>query len=120
MDWTQIITIVLLGLAGIVAAISPFIITWLLKQKIVQQLHLEGLIQAVIPQVVDWVEWWAAHWNDPKVQTIGVLSEAPKGEKKMVKALELIRAYVPAAKKVPDEILRLKFETALGAKKKAA
>lgn len=38
----------------------------------------------------------------------------------MVKALEMIRTYVPAAKSVSDEILRLKVETALEAKKKAA
>lgn len=61
MGWEQILTIVLVGLAGIVASVSPFAISWLLKQKVVQQLHLEGLIQAIIPQVIDWVEWWAAH-----------------------------------------------------------
>jgi hypothetical protein len=112
MDWTIVITIILVGLAGIVAAISPFVISWLLKQKIVQQLHLEGLIQTVIPQVVDWVEWWAAHWNDPRGVEVGDVPP-PKGEAKMAKALELLKIYVPAAKNVPDEILRLKFETAL-------
>jgi len=111
MDWTMIIGIVLAGLAGIVAAVSPFFVSWLLKQKIVQQLHLEGLIQAVIPQVVEWVEWWASHWNERD-------GAAPKGGVKMEKALELLRTYVPAAKNVPDEILRLKIETAL-AKNKA-
>lgn len=118
MDWTQIITIILVGLAGIVAAISPFIIAWLLKQKWVQQLHLEGLIQTMIPQVVDWVEWWAAHWNDPKGVQVGDVPP-PKGEAKMAKALTLLKAYVPGAKTIPDEILRLKFETELEKRKKA-
>jgi len=112
MDWQVILGIVLVGLAGIVASISPFVISWLMKQKWVQQLHLENLISAMVPQVVEWVEWWAAHWNDKD----GV---APKGDLKMNKALELLKAYVPAAAKIPDEILKLKFETAL-AKSKAA
>jgi hypothetical protein len=119
MDWTMIITIILVGLAGIVASISPFVIAWLLKQKWVQQLHLEGLIQAVIPQVVDWVEWWASHWNDPKgVQTGDV--PGPKGAAKMEKALALLKSYIPGAKRVPDEILRLKVEVELEKRKKAA
>lgn len=118
MDWTQIITIIFVGLAGIVAAISPFVISWLLKQKWVQQLHLEGLIQTMIPQVVDWVEWWASHWNEKSATACdGVPS--PKGEAKMAKALTLLKAYVPGAKTVPDEILRLKFETELEKRKKA-
>lgn len=106
MDWTIVIGIVLVGLAGILAAISPFFIAWLVKQKWVQHLHLEGLIQAVVPQVVEWVEWWAAHWNDPAIP-------APKSEVKMAKALELLKTYVPAAKAIPDEILKLKIETEL-------
>jgi hypothetical protein len=109
MDWTIILTIVFTGLAAILAAISPFFIAWLLKQKIVQQLHLENLISAMIPQVVEWVEWWATHWKD---------SAPPKGEAKMTKALELLKTYVPAAAKIPDEILKLKFETALADSKK--
>lgn len=106
MDWTIILTIVFTGLAAILAAIAPFFIAWLLKQKVVQQLHLEGLIQAVVPQVVEWVEWWAAHWNDKD-------GAPPKGELKMNKALELIRIYIPTTVQIPDEILKLKFETAL-------
>lgn len=106
MDWTVILGIIFVGLAAIVASISPFVISWLLKQKWVQQLHLENLISAVIPQVVEWVEWWAAHWNDPKVP-------APKGEVKMTKALELLKTYVPGAAKISDEILKLKIETSL-------
>jgi hypothetical protein len=111
MDWTIILTIVFTGLAAILAAISPFFIAWLLKQKWVQQLHLENLISAVIPQVVEWVEWWATHWKDP--------ATAPKGEAKMDKALELLKTYVPAATKIPDEILKLKLETALSKLKEA-
>lgn len=110
MDWTIILTIVFTGLAAILAAISPFFIAWLLKQKWVQQLHLENLISAVIPQVVEWVEWWATHWKD---------GAPPKGEAKMDKALALLKTYVPAAAKVPDEILKLKLEAAL-AKLKAS
>jgi hypothetical protein len=106
MDWKIILGIVLVGLAGIVASISPFVISWLMKQKWVQMLHLENLVSAIIPQIVEWVEWWAAHWNDPKVP-------APKGEAKMAKALDLLKTYIPAAKAIPDEILKLKFETAL-------
>lgn len=110
MDWKMIVTIVLVGLAGIVASISPFVIAWLRNQKFVQQLHLENLISAVIPQVVEWVEWWATHWKD---------GAPPKGEAKMDKALALLKTYVPAAAKVPDEILKLKLEAAL-AKLKAS
>lgn len=106
MDWTIILTIVFVGLAGILAAISPFFLSWLLKQKWVQQLHLENLISAVIPQVVEWVEWWAAHWNDKD-------GAPPKGPAKMDKALALLKTYVPAAAKIPDEILKLKLEAAL-------
>ena len=97
------------GLAAILAAISPFFIAWLIKQKIVQQLHLENLIAAVIPQVVEWVEWWATHWKD---------GAPPKGEAKMDKALGLLKTYVPAAAKIPDEILKLKLEAALVESKK--
>jgi hypothetical protein len=106
MTWQIILGIVLVGLAGIVASVSPFVISWLRAQKWVQQLHLEELISAVIPQVVEWVEWWAAHWNDAN-------GAAPKGGVKMEKALELLKTYVPAAAKIPDEILKLKIETAL-------
>lgn len=112
MDWQMIVTIVLVGLAGIVASISPFVIAWLRNQKFVQQLHLENLISAMIPQIVEWVEWWAAHWNDKD----GV---PPKGPAKMDKAFVLLRTYVPAAAKIPDEILKLKFETALANAKSA-
>jgi hypothetical protein len=118
MDWTIILGIIFVGLAAIVASISPFVISWLLKQKWVQQAHLEALISALIPQVVEWVEWWAAHW-DSKAEEVPPRTTAlpPKGEAKMTKALELLRAYIPAAKAVPDEILKLKFETALINKK---
>jgi len=113
MDWKIILTIVFTGLAAILAGISPFFIVWLKNQKVVQKMHLEDLISVVIPQVVAWVEWWASHWDDPK-------SAAPKGALKMDKALALLKVYIPAAKSIPDEILKLKVEAALVETKKVA
>lgn len=103
---TTLLTIVVPIIVTALAAAAPIIIAWLKNQKIVQRLHLEDLLAAMVPQVVEWVEWWAENLvKEGKAK--------PASEEKLAKAIELLTAKIPSLGN-SDE-LRMRIETELRA-----
>ena len=99
MEWHEILGIVLTGVASILAALSPILIQYLKNLKIVKQAHLEALVDSLVPQVIEWVEYWAE-------QAGGKTST-----EKLEKAKEFLFKKIPYLKDHEDIVLRI--ETAL-------
>lgn len=104
--WQQILAIVLPILGTIVAALAPILLKWLQNQKWVQKAHLEDFFGAMVPQVVQWVEYWAEN-------LVKQGKPAPTGEEKMAKYLELLKAELPANVSMTDEKFALRAEAEL-------
>jgi len=102
--WQEILAIVVPILVAALCAATPVIIAWLKSQKYIQLLHLEDLMAVLVPQVVEWVEWWAEQLvknGEPK----------PASNDKLIKALSILEQKVPAIKSEAE--LRMRIETAL-------
>jgi hypothetical protein len=86
----QILAIVVPIVVAALGAVSPVIISWLKKQKIVQQLKLEAMVTAMVPQFVEWVETWAAELTKQ--------GEKPTSEAKLEKAMSFVARFFPHMK----------------------
>jgi len=105
-DWTPIIAAAVTALIGILGTLGPIAIKWLQSQNLVQKLHLENLVGALIPQVIEWVEYWAE-------QLVKSGQPKPTSSDKLGKALELLKTAAPMITKVADDNLILRIETEL-------
>lgn len=107
MDWMQLLGIVVTAVCGI--ALPPLTImflNWLKTQKWVKKVHLEGFFQAMVPQVVQWVEYWA--------EQIGKDGEKPTSEAKKAKFLELLKKEAPdSLKGLTDDEIAMRAEAEL-------
>jgi len=106
--WQQVLAIVLPILGTIVAALAPILIKWLQNQKWVQKAHLENFFGAMVPQVVQWVEYWAEN-----LVKNGGEKAKPTPEQKMAKFKELLKKELPANANLTDEQFALRAENEL-------
>jgi hypothetical protein len=106
MDWQQILAIVIPPLIAALGGLVPVLLAWLKKQKWVEQAHLEDFFSALLPQVFEWVEYWAEHLYEPK------FGKKPTSEMKMAKAIEMVKTHLPkhVVKTMTDEAIRLRLE----------
>jgi hypothetical protein len=105
-DWTPVIAAIITAIIAVLGTLGPVVIKWLQSLKVVQQLHLENLVAALIPQVIEWVEYWAE-------QLIKKGQPKPTGPEKLAKGLELLKAAAPTIASMADENLILRIETEL-------
>ena len=108
MDWQQILSAVIIAVIGIaLPPLSLILLNWLKSQKWVQKAHLEGFFESMVPQVVQWVEYWA----DQYAKRNSGKKAAP--EAKMNKFRELLKAELPTDAKMTDDQLALRAEAEL-------
>jgi hypothetical protein len=106
MDWQQILSAVVTAVVGIaLPPLSIMLLNWLKNQRWVQKAHLEDFFAAMVPQVVQWVEFWA--------DQLAAKGEKPSGEAKMAKFKELLKEQLPTSAKITDEELMLRAESEL-------
>ena len=98
MDWKTILATVIPFLVAALGALSPVIINWLKTQKFVQKAHLENIISALIPQIIEWVEYWA--------EELAKKGEKPTSEQKLAKAVEFLKneVNVPVSTEIVSRI----------------
>lgn len=101
MDWWHILFLLVGALVGLLGPLSVMLIGWLKAQPWVKKLHLEDFFAAVIPQIVEWIEYWAAQ-----------LPEKPAGEEKMAEAIKVFREEHPTVK-VSDDMIKRRIEVHL-------
>jgi hypothetical protein len=106
--WQQVLAIVLPILGTIVAALAPILIKWLQNQKWVQKLHLENFFGSMVPQVVQWVEYWAENMVKE-----GGEKAKPTSAQKMAKFKELLKKELPASTNMSDEQFAMRAEAEL-------
>lgn len=113
MNWEQIFGTALVAFLGVaLPPLTVMFLNWLKKQKWVQKLHLEGFFEAMVPQVVQWVEYWA--------QQLAEKGEKPSGEDKMAKFVELLKKEAPDnLKGLTDEDIAMRAEAELMKLKKS-
>lgn len=111
MSGEQILAIILppliTALVAIVGAGVPVLLSWLKKQKIVQQFHLEELLDTLMPKATTWVEYWAENIYKPS------FGQLPSGELKAAKGVEFVKAELPKGIVISDDRLRLRIEGTL-------
>lgn len=108
--WQEILAAVLPPLAAALMAGVPALLKWLKSQEWVQKLHLESMLSVIIPQVIEWVEWWAQNIFPEK------FGRDPSSDEKLAKAVQMVQAKMPPWALVDLEELRLRIESALSKK----
>jgi len=108
MEWHLLLILVVVAVVSLLGPASVALIGWLKEQPWVKKLHLEDFFAAVIPQVVEWIEWWAAQ-----------LEEKPDGAAKLTEAIRVLREENPELKKVTDATITRRIELHLQNLKKA-
>ena len=111
MDWNQILTILVGALVTAILTVLPplalMFLKWLQNQAWVKKLHLEDFFGAMVPQAVQWVEYWAE-------QLVKKGEAKPTGEAKMAKFVEYLRTNAPDnLKGLTDSDIALRAETEL-------
>jgi hypothetical protein len=115
MDWKYLLILAIAGFIGLLGPASVMLISWLKEQPWVKKLHLEDFFAAVIPQVVDWIEYWASQLAKEEGKT------KPDGEAKMTEAIRVLREENPKElKKVSDDMIKRRIEVHLQKLKKGA
>jgi len=113
MDWKYLLILAVGAVVGLLGPASVMLISWLKQQPWVKKLHLEDFFAAVIPQVVDWIEYWASQ--------LAKEDKKPAGEEKMAEAIRVLREEHPAElKKVSDDTIKRRIEVHLQRMKKEA
>jgi len=103
MNWQEILYIVVTSVVGIaLPPLSLMFLNWLKTQKWVAKLHLENFFGAMVPQVVQWVEYWAEQLPHP-----------PSSEEKMAKFVSLLKQELPTSVKMTDEEFAVRAEIEL-------
>jgi hypothetical protein len=110
--WKEILAAVLPPVIAALMAGVPALLEWLKSQKWVQTLHLEDFLSAVIPQALEWVEWWSVNIFEPKY------GRKPSSEEKLAKAVLHVESKLPKGVTVAAEEIALRVETALATAKK--
>jgi hypothetical protein len=109
MDWWHLLILLVTAVVGLLGPASVMLISWLKDQPWVKKLHLEDFFSAAIPQVVEWIEYWASQ-----------LKDKPDGEAKMNEAIRVMREEHPAElKKISDDTIKRRIEVHLQKLKKA-
>ena len=111
MDWNLLLILALAAGIGLLGPASVMLIGWLKEQPWVKKLHLEDFFAAVIPQVVEWVEYWAGQLEKK--------GEKPDSIAKMAEAIKVLREENPELKKVTDDTIMRRIEVHLQKLKKA-
>jgi hypothetical protein len=110
--WQEILAAVLPPVVAALLAGVPALLKWLKSQEWVQKLHLEDFLSAVIPQALEWVEWWATHIFEPKY------GRKPSSDEKLAKCVQHVEGKLPTWARVASEEILLRVETALSTAKK--
>lgn len=103
MDWKEILAIIIPIVVSILPPLSVMLIKWLKTQSFIQKAHLEDIVATLIPQIVEWVEYWA--------EQIGKNGSKPTSEEKLEKAKEFLAKELPEFP-VTSEV-ELRIENAL-------
>lgn len=106
----QILAIVVPIVVAAIGAVTPILISWLKKQKWVQKAHLEDFLSALIPQVVEWVEYWAN-------ELVKKGGEKPTPEAKLAKAKEILAEKAPMLKNETEIMGRIEAALKAGVNK---
>lgn len=105
MEWEDVLKIVVPILVSLLPPLLVMLIKWLKTQTWVQKAHLETIFETLIPQVVEWVEYWASEL----VKNGGT---KPTSKEKMDKALSLLKEHIPETAKITEQT-KLRLEVAL-------
>jgi hypothetical protein len=108
MNWHEILSLVITALVGVVLPpLGVMFLNWIKKQKWVQKLHLEDFFGAMVPQVVQWVEYWAEQYAKEHN------GEKPPSAAKRDKFVELLKKEMPTNVKMTDDEIAMRAEAEL-------
>lgn len=100
MDWKEFLAAVLPAVFAFLGVAVPVLLKWLKTQEIVQKAHLEGLLDTMVPAIVEWVEVWAEDF-------VKTYDRKPGGKAKLEKAVEYLQKEIPRVEMTGELVKRI-------------